>query len=911
MLGIHGDNVPMNTERPAFVWTIAGSDSGGGAGIQADLATIQDLGCHGCSVVTTVTAQSSVAVTLVEPVSAAMLMAQLTTLLSDLPPKAIKIGLLADQTQVALLADWIASFKIHYPSVPVIVDPVMVASCGDALAVDNCQDIKSAAKSALDFRPFKGLIELITPNVLELGRLTHSDVSTKAQFAAAALALSQSLDCSVLAKGGDVSFGCTDILADTQAQTNALDTAYKSNGWDLELAEDYLVCRQVRANSELHQNGRFWLASQRVITRHNHGSGCTLSSAIAAVLAQGFVLQDAVVVAKAYVSQGLSAAIGLGQGPGPLARTGWPNNLSCYAKINLCDGNFISHQISQHLDVISDFVATDQVRIASAPPQNILSQGFKVLNADLGVYPVVSDLTMLESLLAAGVKTLQLRIKTDISELTSAGLGESVQSRCESGKSKSGEPKLIGSELEAKIQTAIALGKHFNAQLFINDHWQLAIKNHAFGVHLGQEDLAVADLAAIKTAGLALGISSHSYFELLLAHQCSPSYIALGHIFPTTTKQMPSAPQGLAKLKRYVALLQDHYPLVAIGGIDLDNLAKVKTTGVANIAVVRAITEAQDPVAAFAVLSQAWEPYLGAKCMPNMSTNKPLYHGETVSGKTLSDADFMRYSRQVLLPEVGEAGQLQLADANVVIIGLGGLGQLAAQYLARAGIGCLTLIDMDKVEILNLPRQLLFSDADIGLNKARVAKQKLNDLAPQCTVTADETAFNTETAAHHFADILEAKQQGKKVLVLDCTDNFATRQAINRSCIEAALPLVSASIAAFSGQLFAVDQMQFPSGGCYHCIFPAQTRVSQSCSTQGVLGPSVGVMASMQSLVAMQLLLNVDSCDEPKSALLGRFWRFDAKSLSWTAAILTRDPQCDECGPKGVYLSSNKDNLEV
>jgi hydroxymethylpyrimidine kinase/phosphomethylpyrimidine kinase/thiamine-phosphate diphosphorylase len=623
MLGIHGDNAPMNTERPAFVWTIAGSDSGGGAGIQADLATIQDLGCHGCSVVTTVTAQSSVAVTLVEPVSAAMLMAQLTTLLSDLPPKAIKIGLLADQTQVALLADWIASFKIHYPSVPVIVDPVMVASCGDALAVDNCQDIKSAAKSALDFKPFKGLIELITPNVLELGRLTHSDVSTKAQFAAAALALSQSLDCSVLAKGGDVSFGCTDILDDTHAQThaNALDTAYKSNGWDLELAEDYLVCRQVRASSELHQNGRFWLASQRVNTRHNHGSGCTLSSAIAAVLAQGFVLQDAVVVAKAYVSQGLSAAIGLGRGPGPLARTGWPNDVSRYAKINLCDGNFISHQLNQHLDVGNDLVATvlsatdqatAQVRIASTQPQNILSHGFKVLDADLGVYPVVSDLTMLESLLAAGVKTLQLRIKTDISELTTAGLAESVLgksalSRCESGKSKSGEPELIVSELEAQIQTAIALGKHFNAQLFINDHWQLAIKYHAFGVHLGQEDLAVTDLAAIQAAGLALGISSHSYFELLLAHQYSPSYIALGHIFPTTTKQMPSAPQGLAKLKHYVALLQDHYPLVAIGGIDLDNLAKVKTTGVGNIAVVRAITKAKDPLAAFAKLSQAWE----------------------------------------------------------------------------------------------------------------------------------------------------------------------------------------------------------------------------------------------------------------------------------------------------------------
>ncbi|MDR6964528.1 hydroxymethylpyrimidine kinase/phosphomethylpyrimidine kinase/thiamine-phosphate diphosphorylase [Shewanella putrefaciens] len=607
----------MSTARPAIVWTIAGSDSGGGAGIQADLATIQDLDCHGCSVITTVTAQSSVAVTLVEPVSAAMLMAQLTTLLSDLPPKAIKIGLLADQSQVALLVDWIASFKIHYPSVPVIVDPVMVASCGDALAVDNCQDIKSTAKSALDFNPFKGLIELITPNVLELGRLTHSDVSTKAQFAAVAQALSQRLDCSVLAKGGDVSFGSTDILDDTHAKThdnthaqtqaNVHVSTLDSNGWDHGLAEDYLVCHQVRASSELHQNGCFWLASQRVNTRHNHGSGCTLSSAIAAVLAQGFVLQDAVVVAKAYVSQGLSAAIGLGQGPGPLARTGWPNDLSRYAKIRLCDGNFISHHLNQHLDVRSDLVATvlsatDQANTTSTPAQYISSHGFKVLDADLGVYPVVSDLIMLESLLVAGVKTVQLRIKTDTSGSTAAGLAESNLSRCESGKSE-----LIGSELEAQIQTAIALGKHFNAQIFINDHWQLAIKYHAFGVHLGQEDLAVTDLAAIQSAGLALGISSHSYFELLLAHQYSPSYIALGHIFPTTTKQMPSAPQGLAKLKHYVALLQDHYPLVAIGGIDLDNLAKVKATGVGNIAVVRAITEAQDPVAAFAQLSQAWE----------------------------------------------------------------------------------------------------------------------------------------------------------------------------------------------------------------------------------------------------------------------------------------------------------------
>lgn len=286
-----------------------------------------------------------------------------------------------------------------------------------------------------------------------------------------------------------------------------------------------------------------------------------------------------------------------------------------------------------------------------------------------------------------------------------------------------------------------------------------------------------------------------------------------------------------------------------------------------------------------------------------MNKNSPFYQGKAVRGRSLSDADFIRYSRQVLLPEVGEAGQLHLADTHVAIIGLGGLGQLAAQYLACAGIGSLTLIDMDNIEVSNLPRQLLFNDADIGLNKARLARQKFKYIAPFCTVIAHETAFTTETSTHHLAEILQAKQQGKSVLVLDCTDNFASRQSINHYCIKASLPLVSASIAAFNGQLFAVDQVKFPSGGCYHCIFSTQTRLSQSCSSQGVLGPSVGVMASMQSLVAIQLLLGGD---KQQRSLLGHFWRFDAKSLVWVSATLTRDPHCVVCGAKGGVFHNSE-----
>ncbi|MFB2779823.1 thiamine phosphate synthase [Shewanella mangrovisoli] len=543
-----------------IVWTIAGSDSGGGAGIQADLATIKDLGCHGCSVITTLTAQSSVAVDLVEPVSEAMLLTQLSTLLADLPPQAIKIGLLANQQQVHLVADWLAGFKTQFPLVPVILDPVMVASCGDELGD------KSTASKPLDFTPFKGLISLITPNVQELARLTvstdiqASPLHTKAEFVAEAMQLSTQLACSVLAKGGDIDFAALasagintrDSLSDQKSDITNHRIATNNQC----LAEDLLICHQVAGCSPLDANGGFWLSSARINTRHNHGSGCTLSSAIASVLAFGFVLQDAVVVAKAYVNQGLTQAQGIGQGPGPLARTAWPHSLTAFPHVT-------ANSLSESSDVQCG--------------------AFKRLEPDLGIYPVVDNLQLLEQLLATGVKTVQLRIKSNA---------------------------LKSDELEAQIQTAIALGKHYEAQLFINDHWQLAIKHGAFGVHLGQEDLAVTDLNAIHAAGLALGISSHGYFELLRAHQYAPSYIALGHIFPTTTKQMPSAPQGLCKLTHYVELLNAHYPLVAIGGIGPSNLTQVKATGVSNIAVVRAITEANDPIMALAELTRAWESSL-------------------------------------------------------------------------------------------------------------------------------------------------------------------------------------------------------------------------------------------------------------------------------------------------------------
>lgn len=182
----------------------------------------------------------------------------------------------------------------------------------------------------------------------------------------------------------------------------------------------------------------------------------------------------------------------------------------------------------------------------------------------LGLYPVVDSVEWIARLLEAGVRTLQLRIKDKRDE-----------------------------EVEADVVAAIALGRRVNARLFINDYWRLAIKHQAYGVHLGQEDLETTDLSAIRAAGLRLGVSTHDDMEIDVALAARPSYIALGHVFPTQTKQMPSAPQGLEQLARHIARLDD-YPTVAIGGISLARAPEVLATGVGSIAVVSAITQADD-----------------------------------------------------------------------------------------------------------------------------------------------------------------------------------------------------------------------------------------------------------------------------------------------------------------------------
>ncbi|WP_259268626.1 thiamine phosphate synthase [Buttiauxella sp. BIGb0471] len=189
---------------------------------------------------------------------------------------------------------------------------------------------------------------------------------------------------------------------------------------------------------------------------------------------------------------------------------------------------------------------------------------FPAVPQRLGLYPVVDSVEWIERLLGAGVRTIQLRIKDKHDD-----------------------------DVEADIVAAIKLSQQYEARLFINDYWRLAIKHRAYGVHLGQEDMDVANLDAIRDAGLRLGLSTHDNMEMDRALMARPSYIALGHVFPTNTKQMPSAPQGLAQLAAHIKTLGD-YPTVAIGGISIERVPSVLKTGVGSVAVVSAITQAAD-----------------------------------------------------------------------------------------------------------------------------------------------------------------------------------------------------------------------------------------------------------------------------------------------------------------------------
>lgn len=245
----------------------------------------------------------------------------------------------------------------------------------------------------------------------------------------------------------------------------------------------------------------------------------------------------------------------------------------------------------------------------------------------------------------------------------------------------------------------------------------------------------------------------------------------------------------------------------------------------------------------------------------------------------LSDKEQLRYSRHLMLKEVGHAGQLKLKAGHVVVVGAGGLGSPALLYLAASGVGELTLLDDDKVELSNLQRQVLYKVNHLGQAKVSAAGKVLGSLNNQITVNTIEQQLTEQNAEHIITGA---------TLVLDCSDNFTTRYTVNRFCLKAEIPLISGAAIASEGQLMCFDFRETDSP-CYGCLFPEQpTEQALNCDNAGVLSPLLGVIGSMQALLAINLILGHHKGSQ--------FVRFDGLSLTQQQIKLTKTPECTECG---------------
>lgn len=248
----------------------------------------------------------------------------------------------------------------------------------------------------------------------------------------------------------------------------------------------------------------------------------------------------------------------------------------------------------------------------------------------------------------------------------------------------------------------------------------------------------------------------------------------------------------------------------------------------------------------------------------------------------LSDGELLRYSRQILLAQVDIAGQLRLKESRVLIVGLGGLGSPVALYLAAAGVGELHLADFDRVDLSNLQRQVLHDETLIGQGKVDSALQRLGALNPEVRLVPLREALDADSLAARVAAV---------DLVLDCSDNFTTRAAVNAACVAMGRPLVSGAAIRLEGQLSVFDPRRADSP-CYHCLYGEGSEAELSCSEAGVLGPVVGLVGSLQALEALKLLAGFG---EP---LVGRLLLVDAAGSRFRELRVKRDPGCPVCGAR-------------
>lgn len=481
-------------ESPPVVWSIAGNDSGGGAGLSADLKAAGAFGVHLCPVVAAVTAQSSVEITRVEPVAAELLEAQLATLATDLPPVVIKTGLLGSAENVEVVARWVDRLRAR-GQVALVVDPVLGASTGATFADDK---MLTAYRELLLPRA-----TVVTPNEREARRLlkVKGEPSSTPELARHLRSLGAA---SVAITGGD----STDTLA-----------------WSLDWIDTP------------HASG--WLSLPRVDTPHTHGTGCTFATSAAAALALGFVAADALVLAKMATTQALRQGHVAGQGAGP---------------VGACGGFAVQPELMPRMSW------------GESPDSDFAPQAASAQN--LGLYAIVDSAERVAQVVAAGVKTVQLRVKTPAVP----------------------DDNWV-SALRKSISESVSACREAGAQLIVNDHWKLAHELGARAVHLGQEDLCAlgdAGRQELAATGLALGISSHSLWELARARSLNPAYVACGPVWPTLTKAMPWRAQGLDNLAWWVRMAG--VPVVAIGGIlEHEQLALAAQSGASGVCVVRGL----------------------------------------------------------------------------------------------------------------------------------------------------------------------------------------------------------------------------------------------------------------------------------------------------------------------------------
>lgn len=251
----------------------------------------------------------------------------------------------------------------------------------------------------------------------------------------------------------------------------------------------------------------------------------------------------------------------------------------------------------------------------------------------------------------------------------------------------------------------------------------------------------------------------------------------------------------------------------------------------------------------------------------------------------MTDEQLLRYSRHILLDALGIEGQERILGTHALIVGAGGLGSPAALYLASAGIGKITLVDDDTVDFTNLQRQILHTQARVGMAKAESGKQALQAINPEIDIVPLQQRLSGEA--------LDALV-GSADIVLDCTDNFATRHAINRACVHRKKPLVSGAAIRFDGQISVYD-LRRDDAPCYHCLFPEGEDVDEvRCAVMGVFAPLTGIVGTMQAAEALKLAANIGE------SLSGRLLLLDALEMEWRTITFRKDPGCAVCGQGAV-----------